>query len=259
MSSGRTFASSPLLAKYMGERLKPQITTDFSIEVLLGRRKRLNFAQIVYVHIITRSMSFLNKLRNFEKIHIPFDSMPKIRQLKHKNVFTNNLDFFRRRQTVTAALDARGLKRVCSECGSRFYDMNNRPIVCPSCGTEFTGEMKVKNRRGRAANTDTVDKTKKVTEDQAKNADQSAADDEDELEDDDEDAEIVNLDDVDEDDDDDISDDDEAAELEDIDDEDLGDLGKDLGDLDAGIELDEDEDDLDADLSDVKKGVSSDD
>lgn len=44
-----------------------------------------------------------------------------------------------------------GLKRICTSCGVRFYDMNNRPIICPSCETEFTGEIKVKGRRGRAA------------------------------------------------------------------------------------------------------------
>lgn len=52
---------------------------------------------------------------------------------------------------MAAAADARGLKRICTGCGSRFYDMNKRPIACPSCDTEFTGEIKVRARRGRAA------------------------------------------------------------------------------------------------------------
>lgn len=34
-------------------------------------------------------------------------------------------------------------------CGARFYDLNKKPIICPSCSTEFTGEVKVKARRGR--------------------------------------------------------------------------------------------------------------
>ncbi len=50
-----------------------------------------------------------------------------------------------------AALDIRGLKRVCASCGIRFYDMNKRPIICPECKTEFTGEIKMRTRRGRAA------------------------------------------------------------------------------------------------------------
>lgn len=52
---------------------------------------------------------------------------------------------------MSAALDARGLKRVCVSCGIRFYDLNKRPINCPNCETEFSGEIKLKGRRGRAA------------------------------------------------------------------------------------------------------------
>lgn len=36
-------------------------------------------------------------------------------------------------------------------CGTRFYDFNKRPVTCPSCKVEYTGEAKVKGRRGRAA------------------------------------------------------------------------------------------------------------
>ena len=50
-----------------------------------------------------------------------------------------------------AAVDAKGLKRICLNGGVRFFDMNKRPIVCPSCDTEFTGEIKVKSRRSRGA------------------------------------------------------------------------------------------------------------
>lgn len=52
---------------------------------------------------------------------------------------------------MSAALDPRGLKRVCVSCGIRFYDLNKRPIHCPNCETEFSGEIKLKGRRGRAA------------------------------------------------------------------------------------------------------------
>ncbi len=52
------------------------------------------------------------------------------------------------------ALDPRGLKRICTNCGTRFYDFNKRPIACPSCSTEFTGEIKVKTRRSRGAPVD---------------------------------------------------------------------------------------------------------
>ena len=50
-----------------------------------------------------------------------------------------------------ATADARGLKRVCVGCGTRYYDFNKRPIKCPSCAAEFSGEIKLKTRRGRGA------------------------------------------------------------------------------------------------------------
>jgi len=31
----------------------------------------------------------------------------------------------------------RGTKRQCLECGTKFYDLNKDPIVCPHCGTTF--------------------------------------------------------------------------------------------------------------------------
>ncbi len=52
---------------------------------------------------------------------------------------------------MSAALDARGLKRVCAGCGARYYDFNKRPVKCPSCDTEFSAEVKLKTRRGRVA------------------------------------------------------------------------------------------------------------
>lgn len=30
-----------------------------------------------------------------------------------------------------------GTKRVCAECGSKFYDLGKDPIVCPRCGATF--------------------------------------------------------------------------------------------------------------------------
>ena len=52
---------------------------------------------------------------------------------------------------MSAAADTRGSKRVCVHCGIRFYDFNKRPVKCPSCQTEFSGEIKLKGRRGRIA------------------------------------------------------------------------------------------------------------
>ena len=87
-----------------------------------------------------------------------------------------------------AAADPRGMKRICTSCGTRFYDMNNRPIVCPNCSAEFTGEVKPKSKRGKAK-ADTEGQVSKKT---AANANTDEGDDED-LEDDDDDM-VVSLD-----------------------------------------------------------------
>ena len=33
-----------------------------------------------------------------------------------------------------------GVKRVCPNCQSRFYDLQNDPMTCPECGHSFTAE-----------------------------------------------------------------------------------------------------------------------
>ena len=30
-----------------------------------------------------------------------------------------------------------GTKRLCTECGARYYDLNTTPITCPKCGAVF--------------------------------------------------------------------------------------------------------------------------
>ena len=44
-----------------------------------------------------------------------------------------------------------GVKRQCNSCGSRFYDLNRTPIVCPKCGAAYEGEQTFKTRRSSAA------------------------------------------------------------------------------------------------------------
>lgn len=128
-------------------------------------------------------------------------------------------------------IDPRGLKRICTSCGNRFYDLNKRPIVCPSCETEFTGEIKIKARRSRIIANDAAD-------DQV--MDKTARDDEDDdmiMGDDD----TLSLNDLDEDGAD--SDDEDDMDL-DMDDDlgDLDDLEPDADDLDEDVEVDSDED-----------------
>jgi uncharacterized protein (TIGR02300 family) len=38
-----------------------------------------------------------------------------------------------------------GTKRVCPNCGTKYYDLNRNPIVCPHCGTNFeTGVVRAR-------------------------------------------------------------------------------------------------------------------
>jgi uncharacterized protein (TIGR02300 family) len=43
---------------------------------------------------------------------------------------------------------ARGTKRVCQSCGSKFYDLNRTPITCPICHAIFQQQ---ETRGGKAA------------------------------------------------------------------------------------------------------------
>lgn len=93
---------------------------------------------------------------------------------------------------MSAAVDIKGLKRVCAECGIRFYDMNKRPITCPSCSTEYTGAVKNKGRRGKIAEATEAEAEKKAKEAAAA---KKAAEDEDDLDEEpDAAAEELNLD-----------------------------------------------------------------
>ncbi len=46
-----------------------------------------------------------------------------------------------------------GTKRICQNCGAKFYDMLHEPIRCPRCQTEFDPEAFLKTRRSRTAAT----------------------------------------------------------------------------------------------------------
>jgi len=144
--------------------------------------------------------------------------------------------------STAAASNPMGLKRICTNCGARFYDMNNRPIICPSCDTEFTGEVKLKSRRGRTPAVEKKADTAAVKEAEKKTVDES---DDDDLEEEDDGVEVVSLDDVDEkpkvadSDDDNSDDDDDLDDIPDFDDPIVDELGTD----DDDTLLDEDDDD----------------
>ena len=48
-----------------------------------------------------------------------------------------------------------GTKRLCTECGARFYDLNTTPIRCPKCGARFqvvvATTTQPRSTQGRAA------------------------------------------------------------------------------------------------------------
>jgi len=43
-----------------------------------------------------------------------------------------------------------GEKRICLDCGAKFYDMQRSPIVCPSCDTEFVPVTSGRSSRAKA-------------------------------------------------------------------------------------------------------------
>jgi uncharacterized protein (TIGR02300 family) len=139
-------------------------------------------------------------------------------------------------QRVSTATSPMGLKRICTSCGVRFYDMNKRPIVCPSCDTAFTGEVKLKARRGRAASAEVPKK------DEAIKVVAVETEDDDIIEDEDDGVEVVSLEDAEEkskddkDDDDTLDDEDNLDDIPDID----VDLDDDLGKDDSLLEEDDD-------------------
>jgi uncharacterized protein (TIGR02300 family) len=44
-----------------------------------------------------------------------------------------------------------GAKRICPSCGTRYYDLLRRPVICPKCATPFDPEAFLKSRRTRPA------------------------------------------------------------------------------------------------------------
>ena len=43
-----------------------------------------------------------------------------------------------------------GEKRICLDCGAKFYDMQRSPIVCPSCETVFVPVVATRSSRTKA-------------------------------------------------------------------------------------------------------------
>ena len=43
-----------------------------------------------------------------------------------------------------------GRKRTCQACGTKYYDLNKTPMICPSCGAEFDPDLLLKSRKGKS-------------------------------------------------------------------------------------------------------------
>ena len=55
-----------------------------------------------------------------------------------------------------------GLKRICPNCGTRYYDFRKDPPTCPSCGTAYDPEALLKSRRARPGMVEETRKTAKA-------------------------------------------------------------------------------------------------
>src|SRR5215472_12546809 len=44
-----------------------------------------------------------------------------------------------------------GTKRICPSCGTRYYDLLRKPVLCPRCSTPFDPEAFLRARRTRPA------------------------------------------------------------------------------------------------------------
>lgn len=96
--------------------------------------------------------------------------------------------------------DEWGVKRACPKCSVRFYDLQNDPMTCPSCGATFD-LASLTNTKSRTVAPEKVVKEVAKTVDDIDDAD--IIDDEDDVDDldddlleDDDDDDDVSLDDI---------------------------------------------------------------
>ena len=73
-------------------------------------------------------------------VRAAIDTAIATRQVKH-------LNFRPAKEPGTVAKPELGIKRLCANCGAKFYDLNKEPPVCPKCHTVM--ELATLAPRGR--------------------------------------------------------------------------------------------------------------
>ena len=59
-----------------------------------------------------------------------------------------------------------GKKRTCQSCGTKYYDLNKTPMICPSCGVEFDPDILLKTKKGKSLSSKIIsDNEKELTAD----------------------------------------------------------------------------------------------
>ena len=59
-----------------------------------------------------------------------------------------------------------GKKRTCQSCGTKYYDLNKTPMICPSCGVEFDPDLLLKTKKGKSSSSKIIsDNEKELTSD----------------------------------------------------------------------------------------------
>jgi uncharacterized protein (TIGR02300 family) len=111
-----------------------------------------------------------------------------------------------------------GTKRLCPNCGTKYYDLDRNPILCPKCGTAFT--LSATAQRMKAAPVEEEEEDLETEEATAP-------------------VDFVSLEEV--------AIEEDAEAVPETDDEEIPDIGGDDGD-DTFLEEDEDDGDIDIDI-----------
>ena len=104
-----------------------------------------------------------------------------------------------------------GKKRTCQSCGTKYYDLNKTPMICPSCGVEFDPDLLLKTKKGKSLSSKIISNNEKELTDDISDLDDIDSNSDNEVVSDDDPLLEINKDDQN-----DITDDDNIAIDEDI-------------------------------------------